>query len=49
MASIRDFYNLKIFLNSLISFNIYRSKHIFRVLYYISNKKSLSIVYLIKL
>ena len=44
-----NFYSLEIFLNSLILFDIYKNKYIFKVLYLILNRKFLNIVYLIKL
>ena len=45
----KDFKNLKVLFEYLISFDIYRSKYIFKFLYTIFSKKLFNILYLIKL
>ena len=44
----RDFEDLKVLFKYLISFDIYKSKYIFKILYTIFNKKFFNIFYLIK-
>ena len=45
----RNFEDLKVFFEYLISFNIYKNKYIFKFLYTIFSKKLFNIFYLIKL
>ena len=49
MFDIRDFKDLKILFEYLISFNIYKSRYILKLLYIILNKKLFNILYLIEL
>ena len=44
----RGFRDLKVLFKYLISFDIYKSKYIFRFLYTIFNKKLFNILYLIE-
>ena len=45
----KGFYNLEILFNNLKLFDIYKSRCIFKVLYFIFNKKFLNVIYLLKL